>query len=211
MSTGTIKGMTSIDDRPEHHEYFMGIAFAVRRRAVCLGRKVGAVLALQDRVIATGYNGTPMDMPNCNERECGCYRCANREKFESGVGYDLCICVHAEQNALLSAARFGIAVEGATLYSTLRPCFGCTKEALQAKIHAVYYLHDWEHPDENIARQYEVIQSRLPGGVRPLFGLTDPDDEPAREVLEATGHEDEEQSAPTVEGSRAPGSGNLGA
>jgi dCMP deaminase len=182
--------------RPPHDEYFMGIAFAVRRRAVCLGRKVGAVLARDDRVIATGYNGTPEHMPNCDEHERGCLRCSRPEQFEPGTGYDLCICVHAEQNALLSAARFGIAVEGATLYTTLRPCFGCTKEALQARIHTIYYLHDWSHPNEAVARQYEILQARLPGGVRPLFGVSDPGDQPEKAPLEATGHEGEEQAEP---------------
>lgn len=119
-------------DRPERVEYFMGIAVAVRRRANCMGNRVGAVLVLNRRIVATGYNGTPENMDNCLDG--GCHRCANRDKYPTGTGYDLCICVHAEQNALLAAARFGIAVEGAVLYSTMRPCFGCTKEMLQAKI-----------------------------------------------------------------------------
>lgn len=187
---------TEPNQRPDHDEYFMGIAFAVRRRAICRKRKVGAVLVRDGRIISTGYNGTPEHMANCDDEEQGCYRCANDEKFEAGTGYDLCICVHAEQNALLSAARFGIAVEGATLYTTIRPCFGCTKEAVQAKIDAIYYVDDWQHPNEDVARQYEVIQARLPGGVRPLR-ITDPEaaDEDGKTPLEATGHEDEEQTA----------------
>jgi dCMP deaminase len=183
---------TAETPRPDHDAYFMGIAFAVRERALCLGRRVGAVLVRDGRIIATGYNGTPEHMANCDDVEKGCYRCAHPDEFESGVGYDLCICVHAEQNALLSAARFGIAAEGATLYTTIRPCFGCTKEALQAKIHAIYYVHDWQHPNDDVRRQYEVIQARLPGGVRPL-SIADPHDEPDKAPLEATGHEAEEQ------------------
>ena len=62
-------------------------------------------------------------------------------------GYDLCICVHAEQNAFLSAARFGIAVEDATIYTTMQPCFGCAKELAQAKINKVVYLHPWSPSD----------------------------------------------------------------
>lgn len=145
----------------------MGIAMAVRERANCLGSRVGAVLAVQDRVVATGYNGTPEDMTNCDEG--GCERCANRgKKYASGTGYDVCICVHAEQNALLSAARFGIPVEGAVIYTTMRPCFGCTKELLQAKVKAVYYLHDWAHPEEPLQAQYERLQARFPDGVRQV-------------------------------------------
>lgn len=180
------------EDRPDRHAYFMDIAFAVRKRAQCRGRKVGAVLVLNDRIIATGYNGTPENMPNCDDAEQGCLRCSDQSNYKSGEGYDLCICVHAEQNALLSAARFGIAVEGATIYTTVRPCFGCTKEALQARIRAVYYVHDWAHPDEDVAAQYNVIQARLPDGVRPLHGVTDPDAPPETPPLEQTGHEPQE-------------------
>lgn len=188
------------DGRPEQHEYFMSIAFAVRSRALCLGRSVGAVLVRDGRIIATGYNGTPENMPNCDERERGCLRCASPGEFPAGTGYDLCICVHAEQNALLSAARFGTPVEGAVLYSTLRPCFGCTKEALQARVQAIYYLHDWNHPDDKVRAQYERIQARLPGGVRPLHDIVDPADVAEAAPLASTGHESEGQEAAASRG-----------
>ena len=186
--------MASESVRPEHPEYFMQIAMAVRERANCLGSRVGAVLVLGDRVIATGYNGTPENMTNCDEG--GCDRCANREHYESGTAYDICICVHAEQNALLSAARFGTAVEGAVLYTTTRPCFGCTKELLQAHVSAVYYLHEWSHPDERLAQEYERLQGRIPGGVKKVEML-DPREDWARGLaasapfdLEAGGEEE---------------------
>lgn len=121
MDEGRENQDTEHEGRPGHHEYFMQIAMTVRRRALCLGRSVGAVLVKEGRIISTGYNGTPENMPNCDERERGCLRCASRDQFESGTGYDVCICVHAEQNALLSAARFGTPVDGAVLYTTLRP------------------------------------------------------------------------------------------
>jgi len=153
-------------ERPDAHDYFMNIAMAVRRRANCVGNRVGAIVVVDGRIISTGYNGTPENMPNCLDG--GCYRCAHRDEFPSGTGYDLCICVHAEQNALLAAARFGIAVQGSALYTTMRPCFGCTKELLQAKVHAVYYLHDWAHPDSRHQAEYEKLQARFPGGIRRL-------------------------------------------
>lgn len=158
--------------RPDTHDYFMGIALAVRRRADCTGNRVGAVIVQDRHIVSTGYNGTPADMPNCSEG--GCHRCAHRDQYPSGTGYDLCICVHAEQNALLAAARFGIAVEGSTLYTTMRPCFGCTKELLQARVAAVYFLHDWTHPDPRYQAEYERLQSRFTGGIRHL-DLPDPD------------------------------------
>ncbi len=183
--------------RPEHHEYFMKIALAVSERAVCLGRHVGAVLVKDGRIIATGYNGTPEHMPNCDDREKGCYRCSHRDDFEPGAGYDLCICVHAEQNALLSAARFGIGVEGAVLYTTDKPCFGCAKEALQAKIEAVYYMRDWAHPSTEVLvqQEYKRILGRFSKGVRQVDVTTTAlPAETEGEALVDTGH------APSGEG-----------
>lgn len=159
--------------RPGYDEYFMGIAMAVRRRANCLGNRVGAVIVVDRRIVSTGYNGTPSGLPNCLDG--GCHRCSQREHYPTGTGYDLCICVHAEQNALLAAARFGIAVAGGTLYSTMRPCFGCTKELLQAKIEKVVYLHDWQHPDRDKNDQYVKLQSYFPGGIHHL-AIPDPDE-----------------------------------
>jgi len=153
-------------------DYFMGIAMAVRRRANCHGNRVGAIVVLDGRIISTGYNGTPTRMPNCLDG--GCHRCANRADYPSGTGYDLCICVHAEQNALLAAARFGIAVAGATMYSTMRPCFGCSKELLQARIDRVCYLHDWRYPDAARHSEYERIQQQFIGGVQRV-DVADPD------------------------------------
>ncbi len=152
--------------RPDTEDYFMTIAMAVRRRANCTGNRVGAIIVKQGHILSTGYNGTPAGLPNCDEG--GCYRCSHRDQFPSGTGYDLCICVHAEQNALLQAARFGTAVEGATMYTTMRPCFGCTKEMLQARIDTVYYLHDWRHPDPEKMRQYEMLQSYFKGGIHQV-------------------------------------------
>jgi dCMP deaminase len=165
-----------VAERPDPHHYFMGIAMAVRRRADCLGNRVGSVIVRDRRIISTGYNGTPVNMPNCTEG--GCHRCANRDRYPPGTGYDLCICVHGEQNALLAAARFGIAVDGAAVYTTMRPCFGCTKEMLQARIVEAYFLHDWAHPDPDPEKhaQYALIQGRFPGGIRQL-DMPDPDAE----------------------------------
>lgn len=166
-----------MSQRPEPHDYFMTIALAVRRRADCCGSRVGAILVQDRRIISTGYNGTPEGMPNCSDG--GCLRCARRDEYPSGTGYDLCICVHAEQNALLAAARFGIAVEGSTLYTTMRPCYGCTKELLQAKVRDIHWLHDWMRPDLDAARrdEYERLQRRFVelGGTVAQYVVPDPE------------------------------------
>ena len=160
------------DQRPSMDEYFMELAMKVRKRADCVGNKVGALLVREERIISTGYNGTPENVRNCTDG--GCERCARRTEFGSGKGYDLCICVHAEQNAVLSAARFGISVEGASVYTTLKPCFNCLKEMVQAKIAAVFYLHDWPAPEPSFQKQYDILESRIPRGVK-MLAVEDPD------------------------------------
>jgi len=158
--------------RPDPDAYFMGIALAVRTRANCTGRRVGAIIVRDNRILSTGYNGTPAKMRNCEEG--GCHRCANPQAYASGEGYDLCICVHAEQNALLAAARFGVAVEGCTLYTTLQPCFGCLKEILQASVRGVCYLAPWE---SRFSEQYAALVERL--GRENFRGVEVPDPDAA--------------------------------
>lgn len=162
---------------PEPDDYYMSIALAVRRRANCKGNRVGAIIVKSNRIISTGYNGVPEGMTNCLDG--GCFRCTNpKERFPSGKGYDVCICVHAEQNALLAAARFGISVEGAHLYATMQPCYGCAKELLQAHIERVSYIHPWAPRDKNskmenaMKVEYEKILDEL--HVRRLQGFEDP-------------------------------------
>ncbi len=160
----------------------MDIAMAVRNRANCKGNRVGVVIVKDYRIISTGYNGTPENMTNCLDG--GCLRCSNRDKqFQSGEAYDVCICVHAEQNAILAAARFGIAIQDSTVYTTLRPCFGCAKELLQAHIHNVFYLHEWspvakadQLANEKQQREYDKLLLRFPGGVHKL-DMDDPDED----------------------------------
>ena len=155
----------TIPIRPSIDEYMMLIAVGVRARANCKGSHIGAVLAREGHIVSTGYNGTPHGTTNCDAG--GCDRCSNREQYPSGTGYDLCICVHAEQNALLSAARFGISVDGSLLYTTWRPCFGCTKEMLQAGVRGVRYGADWE-PQIDLRSEYERLQSYFPDGVKKV-------------------------------------------
>jgi dCMP deaminase len=154
-------------------DYFMNIAVAVRMRANCLGRRVGAVITQDNRIISTGYNGTPQGMTNCLAG--GCVRCRDKSAFAPSVGYDVCICVHAEQNALIAAARFGHPIEGAVVYSTMRPCFECTKAMLQAKVDSICYLHDWAHPQGgDLQEQYLVAQDKIPNKVRRIVDFIDP-------------------------------------
>lgn len=125
--------------RPDRRTYYLGLAIAAATRAECKGHKVGCVLVRDNRVLSTGYNGTPEGMGNCSD-EGTCPRCDDRDAFGSGNGYDRCICVHAEMNAIAAAARYGIAIDGATAYVTHQPCFTCAKELIQTGVARTYYM-----------------------------------------------------------------------
>ncbi len=152
--------------RPDKQLYFLLIALAARTRADCLGRRVGAVIVQDGRIISTGYNGTPFGMTNCSAG--GCHRCASRDTkpYLRGGAYDVCLCVHAEQNALLTAARFGNRTLGGGVTSTTQPCFGCLKELLQAGITEIRYMHPWDpveaYRDDALAAQYHALRDRFP-------------------------------------------------
>lgn len=122
-------------ERPGWDAYYMKIAGTVAERSNCVRRRVGALIVVDKAIISTGYNGTPMGVLNCSEG--GCPRCLS--DAAPGEGYDACLCVHAEQNAMILAARRGNATATGTLYTTLRPCFGCAKEAIQAGIREIVY------------------------------------------------------------------------
>ena len=126
--------------RPGWDTYFMDIAHVVSKRGNCLRRQVAAVIIKDQRIIATGYNGTPRGIKNCFEG--GCARCAG--KSSSGANLEDCICSHAEENAITQAARYGIALEGTTLYCTLSPCLTCAKLIINAGIKEVVYEDEYE-------------------------------------------------------------------
>lgn len=88
----------------------------------------------------------------------------------AGAALDRCICVHAEQNAFLTAAPFGIPLEGATLYTTVSPCFGCLKDATQVGVQRVVYERWYEaHYGRPLAKQYIALYTHLMGGNQVNF------------------------------------------
>jgi dCMP deaminase len=128
-------------ERPSWDEYFMRIAREVAKRSTCLRRQVGAIVVLDKRILATGYNGAPSGLPHC--AEVGCLR--ERLRVPSGERHELCRGLHAEMNALLQGARHGIRMEGATLYSTLAPCSLCAKMLINTGI--VRVVGSMDYPD----------------------------------------------------------------
>jgi len=128
--------------RPSWDEYFMAIAEEVARRSTCLRRQVGAIVVVDRRILATGYNGAPSHVPHCEE--VGCLR--EQMKVPSGERHELCRGLHAEQNAMIQAAKHGVRIDGATLYTTHHPCSMCAKMAINAGIRRIVCLEDY--PDD---------------------------------------------------------------
>ncbi len=121
--------------RPTWEEYFMDITRLVAKRSTCLRRQVGAVLVMDKRILATGYNGAPSGLAHC--LEVGCVR--EKNQVPSGERHELCRGLHGEQNAIIQAAFHGIRIQGATLYCTNLPCVICTKMAINAGIKEIVY------------------------------------------------------------------------
>lgn len=125
----------SPENRPNWDEYFMRIAHVAASRSNCSRRQVAAVIVRDHRIISTGYNGTPRGIKNCFEG--GCPRCSS--DTPSGSALDECLCSHAEENAIVQAAYHGIAVKGATLYTTFSPCLLCAKMIINSGMVEVVY------------------------------------------------------------------------
>lgn len=121
-------------DRPNWDEYFMQMAELAATRSTCSRRKVGAAIIKNKHVIATGYNGVPRGIAHCEDRG-GCLR--EKLNVPSGERHELCMGLHAEQNAIIQAATMGQAIEGSTIYVTNQPCVICAKMIINAGIRRI--------------------------------------------------------------------------
>lgn len=124
---------------------FMDMAKLVSGWSSCYkpNRQVGAVIVRDKRILTTGYNGAPQGIPSCKER-CECMR--ENLGIASGTRQEMCYAVHAEQNAIVQAAKLGLSLEGATIYCTHQPCSICTRLIINSGIKRVVY--DQGYPDE---------------------------------------------------------------
>lgn len=106
-------------------------------------RKIGAIIVKNKRILTTGYNGAPAGLQSCVERG----ECLRRKlDIPSGTRHELCYAIHAEQNAIIQAAKLGVSIDGATLYCTHQPCVICAKMIINAGISRVVYAEGY--PDE---------------------------------------------------------------
>lgn len=124
---------------------FMQLAETVAEWSSCYqqNRHVGAVIVRDKRILTTGYNGAPSGIKSCAERGV----CLRRERnIASGTMQEVCYAVHAEQNAIIQAAKLGVSLEGAVLYVTHQPCVICTRMIINSGIKKVIYKNGY--PDE---------------------------------------------------------------
>lgn len=161
-------------ERTDKINYYLDIAETVLERSTCLRRKYGALIVANDEIIATGYNGAPRGRKNCNDLN---YCTRERLQIPSGERYELCRSVHAEANAIISAARRDMV--GATLYLVgveaagggyiqgVTPCAMCRRLIINAGItrviarvnkneYKVTHVRDWIYDDDTLAERVDT-------------------------------------------------------
>jgi dCMP deaminase len=137
--------------------YFMQIAHAVSTRGTCDRKRVGCVLTLDHRIVSTGYNGSIPGQPHCDD--------AGHDLVESigddGVARPNCVrTIHAEANAIVQAARYGVALEGATAYINTFPCWPCFRLLAAVGVRHVWYDDEYR-PDARVKRAAELARITL--------------------------------------------------
>jgi dCMP deaminase len=128
-------------ERVSWDEYFVDLAVLVSSRSTCLRKQHGAIIVKDKQVLSTGYNGTPSRITHCET----CFR--EDHNIPHGTMYELCRSTHAEANAIVQAAKHGIAIDGATIYVTGIPCLMCSRLIINAGIKEVITGFD-EHEDQ---------------------------------------------------------------
>jgi dCMP deaminase len=149
---------TSHSKRISRDNYFMTLAKVAALRSTCLRRSVGCVLVRENRVIATGYNGTPRGIEHCESR--GCLR--KKLNIKSGERHEICRGLHAEENVIIQCALTGTSTKDSILYCTTRPCSICSKNLINAKVSEIVYLE--EYPDKlatQILKESTIILRRM--------------------------------------------------
>ncbi len=143
------------DPPPSRGEGFRKPANEVATRTTCLRRAVGAIIVKDRRILATGYNGVPSGLRHC--AETGCLR--QQLGIPSGQRHEICRGLHAEQNAIIQAARFGTDIDGASIYVNTQPCVVCAKMLINSGIQEVIYQNPY--PDELAMSMLEEAGMRL--------------------------------------------------
>lgn len=134
------KNKTEAFKRPSWDEYFIKMAELIGSRGTCDRVQVGSVIVKNKRILSTGYNGAPAGLPHCDEIGHEIQTVTN----EDGKQSNHCIrTAHAEMNAICNAARIGVAIDGATIYCKMTPCYKCAQSIINSGIVRVVALKDY--------------------------------------------------------------------
>ena len=139
-------------------ERFMNMACFVAEWSSCFqaNRQVGAVIVKDKRILTTGYNGASSGITSCKEKgEC----IRKKLGIASGTRHEICYAVHAEQNAIVQAAKLGVSVDGATIYVTHQPCSICAKMIINSGIKRIVYKEGY--PDEFSMKLFDECHMQI--------------------------------------------------
>lgn len=126
---------------------YMNVAKIIARESKCISKQVGAVFVRDNRILCTGYNGTPEGEPNC----CDVFPIDHHEWSKEHE-------VHAEINAILNAAKDGISLANSDLYTTHLPCSECAKAIKQLGVKTVYYSQKYSHTPESVFQRLNLVK-----------------------------------------------------
>jgi len=143
--------------RPSWDEYFLDMLDAVGKRSTCDRGKSGSIIVKDKRIITTGYVGAPKGLPHCDDAG------HLMKSVDHGNGKVSQHCVrtnHAEENAIVQAAKFGMSVEGAIIYSNMVPCFTCAKMIINSGIKRVVARYRY-HSDGDSVEMFNMSGVQL--------------------------------------------------
>jgi dCMP deaminase len=147
----------SLMSRPDWDRYFLDLCEAVSKRATCDRGKAGCVIVKDKRIMTTGYVGSPAGLPHCDEAGHDMRRVLN----ENGTVSQHCVrTLHAEQNAIIQAAKFGIPIKDSTLYCKMTPCRRCAMIIITSGIKRVVCEKHY-HADKDTIEMFKQAKIDL--------------------------------------------------
>ena len=142
-------------ERPSWDQYFLTITRQVAERSTCNRAKVGALIARDKSILATGYNGAPAGLPHCTEVGCLLYE----SRTPTGEIEENCFrTIHAEINAIAQAAKNGASIRDADIYITHTPCIHCFKVLINTGIRRIYFEHEYKRQTLDDLLGYSNVQ-----------------------------------------------------
>lgn len=135
-----------MDTRDSIDVFYMKMAYLISERSTCIKRKVGSIIVKDKIVLSTGYNGVPIGLPHCTIQNC------LRLNANSGEKSNNCRAAHAEQNAIVWAAKNGIAIDNSTLYCTTQPCITCAKMIANTGIKRVVFHENYSKGFDDLTK-----------------------------------------------------------